>query len=88
MANADGIERWQNVFHNKVLYAKHGYYVTKQPVTQAERKSMSWTKCRLKEREYFQEENCPWRLEKEEFLGTERLAQTLSKLLSKMIEEE
>jgi len=85
--NPDALEKWRKVLHNEVRFVKHGYYITKHPTTEIERRVSSWHKCRENEDSYFKQSECPWSSEGEEFLGTQKLAQALSKQLSIKIEE-
>jgi Dynamin central region len=78
------LEDFQKLFHNETMHLASGWYITKNP----ESRKISWEESRKEEQAFFSEP--PWSSETSEYLsrlGTENLANALSKLLHQRISQ-
>jgi Dynamin central region len=81
------LEAWENVMRNKSHPLRHGYYLTRFPKSDEKEMNMSLDKARKLEQDYFLG-NSQWNKFDRNRLGSAKLAEALSRLLSQMIEEQ
>jgi len=80
------LDAWQNIMKNKSHPLHHGYYLTRFPKPDEKEMALSLENARKMERDFFVGNNFWNKLDKNR-LGSPRLADALSQLLSQMIEE-
>jgi hypothetical protein len=77
--------KWFSVIRNQEFPLDHGYYITRQPSTKERQDGIRREQATAQETAFFSSESCFWSKESKNRLGTENLAQALSKRLSRMI---
>ena len=80
------IEAWENVMKNISHPLLHGYYLTRFPKSDEKETTLSLEKARKLEQDYFIGNN-QWNKFDRNRLGSAKLAEALSRLLSQMIGE-
>lgn len=81
------LETWENVMKNNSHPLLHGYYLTRLPKPDEKEMNMSLEKARKMEQDFFIG-NQMWNKLDRNRLGSPKLAEALSRLLSQMIEEQ